>query len=87
MAQKGTRATATADTAKEYLQSDHESVANCKEEGEDENLDIKKRKRDIAEWVVQPRKLPFSNEDKEAEGREEEVGPTQASTEYNSPIN
>ena len=84
---KGTReATATA-TAEEFLQSDHESVANGEEvEEDDSTLDSKKCKRDIANWIGRSHKPPSRNEDKEAEGEEEDVGTTQASTEDNSPI-
>ena len=45
-----------------------------------------KLKRDIAEWIGRPRKLPSSNKDEEAEGKKEDVGATQASTEDKSPI-
>ena len=75
-------------TAKEYLKSDHKSVANGKEvEENDATLDSKKRKRDIADCINRPRKLSSSNEDKEAEGKEEDVSATQASIEDNPPIN
>ena len=74
-------------TAKEFLQSDHESVVNDEEvEEDDATLDIKKRKRDIAEWIVQPRKPPSRNEDEESEGDKEDFGATQASKEDNSSI-
>ena len=46
-----------------------------------------KRKRDIAYWIGRPSKPPLRNKDNEAEGEEEDVGDTQASTEDNSPIN
>ena len=71
----------------EFLKSDHKSVANGEEIEEDNsNLDSKKRERDIAYWIGRPCKPPLSNEDKEDEGRKRDVGSTQASTDYNSPI-
>ena len=57
--QKGTREAAAAATAKEFLQSDHESVANGKEVEEDyATLDSRKREREIMNWIGQPRKPP-----------------------------
>ena len=50
----------------------------------DKTLDSEKCERGIAEWIGQPRKSPLSNEDKEAEGKEEYVGSTQSSTEDKS---
>ena len=85
--QKRTREVSAAATAKESQKSDHKSVANGKEEDEeDSTLDSKKRERDIADWISQPREPPSINEDKEGEGEEEDVGATQDSTEDNSPI-
>ena len=50
LTKKGTRAAGTAVTAEEFLQSDHESVANGEEiEGKKATSDSKKRKRDIAD--------------------------------------
>ena len=49
-------------------------------------MDSEKRDRDIADWIGLPRKPPSRNEDEEAEGEEEDVGATLASTEDNSPI-
>ena len=78
---KGTSEAAAAATAKEFQKSDHESVANGKEEEEeDSTLDREKRERDIADWIGRPREPPSRNEDEEAEGKEEDVGATQAST-------
>ena len=45
---------------------------------DDETSDGKKPERDIAEWIGRPRKPPSSNKDKEAEGKEEDAGATQA---------
>ena len=74
-------AAALASTAEEFLQSDHESIENGEEVEEDyENLDSKKRKRDIADWIIRPRKSPSRNEVEETECKEEDVGATQAST-------
>ena len=76
------------DTAKEFLQSDHESIANGKKvKEEDETLDSENRGRGIAEWISRLRKPLSSNKDGEAEGKEEEVSSTQASTEEKPPIN
>ena len=76
-----TAAAAAAATAEEFLQSDHQSVANGKEvEEDDATLDSKKRERDIVDWIGRPRKPPLSNKDEETEGKEEDVGATQAST-------
>ena len=81
LTRKGTRAAAAA-MAKDFPQSDHESVANGKEVEEDDAiLDNEKCERDIADWIGQPCKPPSSNEDEEAEGDEEDVGATQASIE------
>ena len=55
-------------------------------EEDDPTLDSEKRERDITDWIGRPREPPSSNEDEEAEGEEEYVGATQASTEDNSPI-
>ena len=50
-----TRAAAAATAAKEFLQSDHKSVANGEEvEQDDTTSDSNKRQRDIADWIVQP---------------------------------
>ena len=49
-------------------------------------MDSKKRERDIADWIGRPYKPPSRNEDEEAEGKEEDVGATQASTEDKSLI-
>ena len=85
--QKGTRATAAAATAKEFLQSAHKSVKNGKEvEEDDSTLDSEQRERDIADWISRPHEPPLSNKYKEAEIKEEDVGATQDSTEENSPI-
>ena len=43
-------------------------------------------KRDIVEWISRLRKPPSINKDKEAEGKEEYLGATQASTKENSSI-
>ena len=73
--------------AKESQNSDHESVANGKEEEEENSTsDSEKRDRDIADWIGQPRKPPLRNQDEEYEGEEEDDGATQASTEDNSRI-
>ena len=59
LTRKGKRAAASASTAEEFLQSDHESVANGKEVEEDDAiLDSEKRKRYIADWIGQPRNRP-----------------------------
>ena len=49
-------------------------------------MDSKKRKRDIVDWIGRPRKLTLSNDYDEAEGNEEDVSATEASTEDNSLI-
>ena len=49
-------------------------------EENDATSDSKKLKRDIADWIGRPPHPPLSNEDEEAEGKEEEVCATQAST-------
>ena len=69
LSQKGTRALAAAvSTAKEFLQTNHKSVANGEEVKEDdETVDIEKHKRDNAEWINRPHKSPSSNKDKDAE--------------------
>ena len=78
---KVTREAAAAATAKEFLQSKHESVVNNEEVEADDSISYsEKRERDIADWIGQPRKPPSSNKDKEAEGEEEDSGATQAST-------
>ena len=88
LTQTGTRAAAVAATSDEFPQSDHESVANGKEVKEDyETLDSEKREINIAEWIGWPRKPPSSNEDKEAEAKEEDAGATPASTEDKFHIN
>ena len=88
LTQKITRVAAAAATAEEFLKSDHECVANGEEVKEvDATSDSKKRERDIAEWICRPHKPSSSNEDDEAEGKEEDFDATQASTEYNYHIN
>ena len=83
---KGTRA-AAANMAKEFLQFDHKSAANGEEVKENyETLDSNKHERDIAEWTGRPRNPSSSNEEEGAEGKEEDVGVAQSSTEDNSPI-
>ena len=78
---KGKRAAASASTAEEFLQYDYKSIANSKEVQEDDaTSDSKKRERDIADWIFRPREPPSSNKYEEAEGEEEDVGYTQAST-------
>ena len=78
---------AAAATAEYFLQSDYESVIHGKEVEEyDATSYIKKRERDIAYWIDRPRKPPSSNKYEEAEGKEEDVGATQDSTEDNYPI-
>ena len=85
--QKGTREAAAVATSKEFQKSDHKSVAKGKEEvEEDSTLDSKKLERDIADWIGRPREPPLRNEDEEAEGKGEDIGTTQASTEESSPI-
>ena len=60
--QKVTREAAAAATAKEFLQSDHQSVTNDKEvEEEDSTSDIEKCERDIADWIGRPCEPPSSN--------------------------
>ena len=60
---------AAAATAKEFLQSKHETVANGEEVEEDDSTsDSEKRKRDTTDWIGRPCEPPSSNEDKEAEG-------------------
>ena len=88
LTQKGTRAeAAAAATAEEFLKQDHKIIANDEEVKEyDENLDSENRERDIAEWIDLHRKQSSRNKDKEAEGKEGDVGGTQASKEDNSPI-
>ena len=50
--QKGTRAAELVATAEEFLQSDHESVADYEEVKEDDKtLDREKHERDITEWI------------------------------------
>ena len=52
---KGAREAAAAATSKEFLNSDHKSVANGEElEEDDSTSDIKKRERDIADWIGRP---------------------------------
>ena len=81
LTQKVTRAAPAAATAEEFIQSDHKSVANREEVKEDdETLESKKPKRDIVEWIGQPRKPPSSNNAEKAKGKEEDVGSTQVST-------
>ena len=76
-----TAAAAAATTAEEFLQLYNKSVADGEEVQEDDaTLDSKKREREIADWIGRPRKSPSSNEDEESEGKEEDVGSTQAST-------
>ena len=49
LTRKGTRVAAAADMAKDYLQSNHKSVADGEEvEEDDETSDSEKRNRDIA---------------------------------------
>ena len=50
-------------------------------------MDSKKHERYIADWIGRPWELPSRNEDEEAEGEEEDVGATKASSEDNSHIN
>ena len=60
---KVTKAAAVS-TAKEFLQSDHKSVANGEEiEEDDATSDGEKRERDIADWIVQLCKPPLSDKD------------------------
>ena len=67
LTQKGTRAAVAAAMAEDFLQSDHKRVANSEEvKDDDEFSDSKKCERDIAEWIVRPRKPPLSNRDEEA---------------------
>ena len=62
LTQKGTRAEAA--TAEDILESEPKSIARSKKEKEDdENLEIKKRKKAIAEWIGRPLKPPSRNED------------------------
>ena len=62
LTQKGTRAEAA--TAEDILESELKSIARSKKEKEDdENLEIKKRKKAIAEWIGRPLKPPSRNED------------------------
>ena len=85
---KVTRKAAVAATTEEFQKSDHISVANSEEGEEEESTsDSEKRERDIADWIVRPRKPPLRTEDEGAEGKEEDVGTTQASTEDISPVN
>ena len=79
--QKGIKEVAAASTAEEFQKYYQESVANGKEEKEEAStLDREKRERDIADWIGRPWKPPSSSKDKEAEGKEEDIGSTQAST-------
>ena len=78
--QKGTRAAELVATAEEFLQSDHESVADYEEVKEDDKtLDREKHERDITEWISWPHKPPSSNKDEEAEVKEEYASATKAS--------
>ena len=86
--QKVTRESTAAAMVKKFQKYNHESVANDKEEEEeDSTLDSKNHERDIADWIGRPREPLLRNEDKEDESEEEDVGATQASTEDNHPIN
>ena len=79
LTQKVTRTAAA--TAEEFLQSDHKSVADGEEVEEyDATSDSKKCKRDISDWTSRPCKPPSSNEDEEAEDKEEDVKATQDPT-------
>ena len=83
LTRKQTRAAAAAAATKpkEFLQSDHRSVANNEEVKEDdETPDSEQREIDIAEWMGWPQKLPSRNEDEEAEKKEEDIGSTQVLT-------
>ena len=88
LSQKGTRALAAAvSTAKEFLQTNHKSVANGEEvEGDDVALDNEKGTRDIADWIGRTCKPFSSNKDEEAEVEEKDVGATQKSKKDNSNI-
>ena len=87
LTQKETRAAAAAATAKYFLKSNHEIVANSEEVKEyEETLDSQKCEREIVEWISRPRKPPSSNEYNEAEGEEEDVGATQYSADDNSQV-
>ena len=50
-------------------------------------MERKEHDKAIAEWIGRPLKPPSSNEDKEDEDKEENVGAPLASTEYVSPDN
>ena len=66
---------------KDFLQSDHKSVTNSEEVEEDGvTSDSEKRDRDITDWIVEPYKPPSSSKNEKAEGKEEDVSATQAST-------
>ena len=49
-------------------------------------MDNDESERDTVECIGRLQRLPSSNKDEESEVKEEDVGATQASTEYNSPI-
>ena len=62
LTRKENREASAAATAKEFLQSDHKSVANSKEvEEDDPTLDSEKREKDIVDWIGRPRKPPSSH--------------------------
>ena len=85
LTQKGTRV-ASAETTKYILESDHKIVvSSVKEKEDDKNLESKKRKKAIAEWIVGNFKPPLRNKDEEYEGKEEDVGDPLASTDGGSP--
>ena len=68
LTQKGSRAATVAAMAEDILESDPETFASGKKEkDDDENSEIKKRDKAIAEWIGQPFKPPSRNKDKEDE--------------------
>ena len=83
--QKGARAAVAAATADDILESAPKSVASGrKEKEEDGNLESKKRKKAITEWIGRPLKPPLHSKDKEDEDEEEDVGAPLDSTEQGS---
>ena len=72
LTQKGTRSAAAVATTEDILETDPETFASGEKENEDdENSEIKKRDKPVAEWIGRPFKPPSCNEDEEDEEEEE----------------
>ena len=79
-------AVSAANPVEDILASNTKRVTICKKGNlQDGDSDSKKRKKTIAEWTVRPPKSVSCNEDKEVEGKKEDVGAHLGSAKEGSP--